>query len=479
MRITHSGREIGTYIDTFDFSSFGATLDSSCSYWIYIYVSSGDSAPSKMKVYGTGDGTSGRVLFDNQNATKLYLDQVFYILDTEAIPTSTPLYVYDDIRFNTTWNTPQVRVISGNLSIDPGITLSVASGTIIKFDTARSSSITVNGVLNLDGKENNSFFRNIFLTSLRDDLIGNDTNEDLSSTSPNVGDWGGIFINSGGIANIKHTILRYGGLGTYGSQIYNNGGQVNISTSTITKSFNYGIRNESGTTTIVASDVSLNSYGLYLNGGYASINASSTIHSNGLFGIFNNIFTPIDAENNWWATTTGPYDAFNNPLGGGDNISGQINFTPWIGQIHYLINPNCHTGDDCGSVRLGDLVWGGSTVYSTEFSSAVNIWNAESKVNIVNATSSYKTLDVSDVWDDSSFIKGVWNPEVTLPDSLYLNTYYLNDNSGDERENTIIHELGHGVGLNHSYTNNVMFPYQTSKKTLGTQDKSDFHYLWP
>jgi len=41
------------------------------------------------------------------------------------------------------------------------------------------------------------------------------------------------------------------------------------------------------------------------------------------------------------------------------------------------------------------------------------------------------------------------------------------------------HELGHALGLDHSFYGDVMDPVGgLPQTTLGTQDKSDYHYLW-
>ncbi len=45
-------------------------------------------------------------------------------------------------------------------------------------------------------------------------------------------------------------------------------------------------------------------------------------------------------------------------------------------------------------------------------------------------------------------------------------------------ENVVTHELGHALGLYHSYLPNIMTPYPAGTTTLGTQDILDYNYVW-
>ncbi len=45
-------------------------------------------------------------------------------------------------------------------------------------------------------------------------------------------------------------------------------------------------------------------------------------------------------------------------------------------------------------------------------------------------------------------------------------------------QNLFTHELGHALGLTHSYSGNIMYVINTSQTTLGVQDINDFHSIW-
>lgn len=63
-------------------------------------------------------------------------------------------------------------------------------------------------------------------------------------------------------------------------------------------------------------------------------------------------------------------------------------------------------------------------------------------------------------------------------DTIQLNAYCLNNDTFTERQNTTTHELGHLLGLAHSFAGNVMYTYQTSQTSLGSHDISDYNELY-
>ncbi len=402
--------------------------------------------------------------------------------------------ITSDITSSTTWHSGDVYKISGNVVVASGVTLTLDPGAIIKFDSATSSGMTINGILDSNGQDEHSGSP-VFITSFNDDIIGGDTNEDGTTTSPQAGDWDGITINSGGVGNFEHTVIRYGGTTTPATtpMLFNDGGTLNIATSTVAYSASDGIKTSAGTTTVSGSDVAFNDYGLYLDGGTISITATSTIHDNTTYGAFTALTatSSFNALNNYWATsteatTTGPYNEQLNPSGGGDHISQYIAYDPWIGKAgtttlpHYVIDANCHSDGYCGSIPNGSntlYVDASTTPYQTETDAAIATWNGQKSGIIATTTSSANVAIYSTTTPDVSW-KGKWDPNTSQPNPLFLNQYYLDSNTAAQRQNTITHELGHALGLDHSYTGNIMFLAQSSQTSLGSQDKLDFDLLW-
>lgn len=131
------------------------------------------------------------------------------------------------------------------------------------------------------------------------------------------------------------------------------------------------------------------------------------------------------------------------------------------------------------SVDDGEIRWGGSTQYSSEWNSSISTWNALGEINIAPDTWwTFEDLTVDDVYESSGSWTGRWIYRSYWTDDIELNEYYLDYNTTNEKKNTITHELGHALGLAHSYYGNIMYYAQTSQTSLGSQDISDYNYLW-
>lgn len=70
------------------------------------------------------------------------------------------------ITANTTWTSDNVYVISGSSTVQPGVTLSIQPGTVVKFDSSYAY-LDVKGTLQALGDNNN----NIVFTAYREQLI--------------------------------------------------------------------------------------------------------------------------------------------------------------------------------------------------------------------------------------------------------------------------------------------------------------------
>jgi hypothetical protein len=389
------------------------------------------------------------------------------------------------ISADTEWSAG-THIISGTVTINSGKTLTIDPGAIIKFDTATTSGIVVNGSLNADGDRGNN--KPIFFTSLKDDLIGGDSGGDGGTTTPAAGDWSGITINSGGSAALDYSVVRYGGSASgSNAMLYNNGGTLNVeASSTISDGSDYGIRNSSGTTNVDSSDVANNIYGVYQDGGSVTVGDASIIQNNAAYGIYNNTTSSTTATGNYWGDSSGPANA-SNPGGSGDSVSSYVSFNPWIGTstLHFIEGIEGCPSSTCASVQSGQLVLNTTnTSFLDELGMASSTWNALGKVSIVGTTtSSASVVEVQDTSEtdgaDLAF-KGQWfGPNDEPANTIQLNRYYLDSESSAQIQNTITHELGHALGLDHSYLGNVMFLGQTNRTSLGPQDINDYNYLWP
>lgn len=160
------------------------------------------------------------------------------------------------------------------LTVPAGKTLTFQEGSVIKFK--QSSILAVNGTLNANGTNN----RKVYFTSIKDDGISGDTNGDATATNAAPADWDKISLSSSGTANFAYSVVRFGGFACcwtpmIHANIYNNGGNLTIASSTISFSDGNGIEHNGGATYISGSTINENrGNGIY---GYGN----GTLFSNG------------------------------------------------------------------------------------------------------------------------------------------------------------------------------------------------------
>jgi len=235
------------------------------------------------------------------------------------------IYITGTVSSNQTWQVDSIPYVPYRVTVGSGHVLEVSPGVVAKLYNTTSRFI-VNGTLNAIGSSGSP----IYFTSFKDDSVGGDTNNDATSTTPAAGDWHQIQVASGGVANMEHVVVRYGGAYaspyTY-SNIYNLG-ELNIASSTISNA-SYGIWQGSGTTTVEYTEIKNNSTGLYISSGATGAVSLNSFHDNASYGLRNTTATTINAENNFWGDATGPTHA-SNPSGIGDEVSNNIDFDPWL-----------------------------------------------------------------------------------------------------------------------------------------------------
>ncbi len=171
---------------------------------------------------------------------------------------SLSLGISSAIEVDTTWRSDdRVIVVDKLVSVLAGVTLTIEPGMVVKF--AGSAGIEVAGTLRVMG----AAAEPVVLTSLRDDSVGGDTNQDGSETGPAPGNWRGIEVLGTGRIKMEHFQLQYA---TDSINADHNGAQVKLSEGVL--------RNGSGT-------------GIYVYQPFAEVTAEScVIADHGYTGVF-------------------------------------------------------------------------------------------------------------------------------------------------------------------------------------------------
>jgi hypothetical protein len=216
---------------------------------------------------------------------------------------------YQGIRVDGSMYSPVTTIVWENIGlpyiinsayarVNDNTTLQLPAGTVIKFGYY-TDHLDITGNLTLHSTEVNP----VVFTSLKDDVHGGDSNGDASASSPSPNNWGYLKLNNDNIS--LHDIkLMYADEGIY----------INDCSPSITNNY------------IEACYTSC----IYLNGD----NMNPTITNNdfiniGKFGVKNTESYNVDARNNWWGHSSGPYYSSSNPNGQGSEVSNYVLFNPY------------------------------------------------------------------------------------------------------------------------------------------------------
>lgn len=332
-------------------------------------------------ISGVGLLTLQNNTFSNHNEYPIALQgSVFpsYLGNSFNSNTRTAIAVQGRLHYSGTWplvpgpgsNLPYI--LTGNSTVNATYTLALPAGTVIK---SGGPSMNGFGELDLQGTAQNP----VVFTSLYDDTFGGNTDGNAPvkatlaapvgtgltparlrlnlqvyefpeqaapqtvealQTAPDFGDWAGVTLYQS--QTVQHARFYYA---VNGLRLYNNS-STPIS---FTISNNHFAHNQVGidflspfnggdiTATVQDNQVYQNVTGVQLEWLSSYLGVSTPVlHNNNIAvngtGVLNQqTGVTINAENNWWGETTGPYHPTLNVTGWGDVVSDRVDFIPWLG----------------------------------------------------------------------------------------------------------------------------------------------------
>ncbi|MFI5783975.1 hypothetical protein [Nocardia sp. NPDC051570] len=112
--------------------------------------------------------------------------------------------------------------------------------------------------------------------------------------------------------------------------------------------------------------------------------------------------------------------------------------------------------------------------YKSEVSNAITLWNSKGRVKVVTTGDRQPIIHVFDEnRADVSYV-GLYTKNA----DIRLNSHYMDTYPPDVNKNTVLHEMGHALGLRHSCKDNIMFARVTSQLQFGDIDNRSYQAMW-
>ncbi|MBP6866398.1 MAG: hypothetical protein KBC12_02570 [Candidatus Pacebacteria bacterium] len=226
---------------------------------------------------------------------------------------------YGILASDTVWTKSGNPYLVDQLTINPGVTLTIDKGVVVKFRN-KASFLYVESGAKL--KVNGTADEKVYFTTIKDDTLLGDTGGDADIYPPAPGGWDNI--QNYGVLDSTNLEIRYANIG----MVNQAGGEIKLDQTYIKDSRIYGVLSQSDTK-ITNSKITGGEYGIYQVSGSTHL-FNSSIYDQSILGV-NNAKGNFNAMHNYWGNATGPHLKFSNePSGNGEDISNEVAYIPWL-----------------------------------------------------------------------------------------------------------------------------------------------------
>ncbi len=174
--------------------------------------------------------------------------------------------------------------------------------------------------------------------------------------------------------NIGYGVLsEFGSFQLDSSVVSNNGNGIKVATNSAPSILNSDINtnsvgiaiDNSAVPVIKFNNISSNSIGIQFSslGAQQPVITSNNLSGNTSFALKNTGAQILNAERNFWGSSSGPYNSNLNPTGKGDNVSNNVDFQPW-NNLSWPSSPTNLPVVAVSSIPAGTTTWTADKVYS-------------------------------------------------------------------------------------------------------------------
>ena len=152
-----------------------------------------------------------------------------------------------------------------------------------------------------------------------------------NTTEPVAGFWQGLEFCNGGTGTLEYVTIEYAGYAGGFAAVEIHSDNVTMENCTVRNNAGPGLYVYEVTTTITDSVIQSNgTAGILVERASVTVEGS-TFSGNASYGIENVSLTPtVQAKNNWWGHSSGPYHPDTNPYGLGSRVSDGVAYDPWL-----------------------------------------------------------------------------------------------------------------------------------------------------